>query len=365
MTTSFVALRSRRSALFFAAMTALSILFLMIQPVGAIAVSSAPLLTTTPHRGDQLASHHYIKLAHAMTALNQGNYGVAYQGLTSAHEQDPANLIILLNLASLLEELGERTTRADLRPLLYAQSQQWYERIYSLTSQPDNVAFKIGRLAQEQTHYDEALGWYQRVLKHNPDNGIVHFNLANLYDATNQPKLAEAHFRKAIANDPKLVAAQNNLALMLVDQGRLAEAETCLKQALAVDKTYGHASLNLANLYLKQQRWELAHKQFVRILELQPKHPVAHIGAGNALFNLNRLEQACEHYRAVIREYPNEAQPYFLLAVANFKLQHLDEAMAAAEKYLALAPDGQHQASMIQLMQLAMASKNQANVPKS
>jgi tetratricopeptide (TPR) repeat protein len=121
----------------------------------------------------------------------------------------------------------------------------------------------LGRVAEHQAAFAEALKWYQLCLErsehrlgpNHPSTAGAINNLAQLLHSTNRLAEAEPLMRRALAiveanygNDhPNVSPALNNLAQLLQTTNRLAEAEPLMRRALAIDEAnYGNDHPNVA-----------------------------------------------------------------------------------------------------------------------
>lgn len=151
-------------------------------------------------------------------ALHRGRIGTATELLEHAHELDPANEDVMLNLGgayilskkfkkavTLLEPLSERDPNNPMvwtnlgaaylgNPVLAKDENQLqaiaaFSRAIALNPEAPNVAYNIGLIYRDRKEIDEAIYWFQRAVKTNPnDKDAIHY----LVQLTEQAKGDEA-----------------------------------------------------------------------------------------------------------------------------------------------------------------------------
>jgi tetratricopeptide (TPR) repeat protein len=159
----------------------------------------------------------------------------------------------------------------------------------------------LGRAAQADKVWDEALRKYQEAIRIYPDYtrtdpvlninlGDVYFNLGKLQDA------AEA-LERATVLAPASSSAHYNLGLVYARLGRYREAETPIRKALELKPEFPEAYNTLGRLLLELGRTGEALVALDAALQRRPRFAEAHYNRGLALQALGRTEEATAEFR--------------------------------------------------------------------
>jgi tetratricopeptide (TPR) repeat protein len=155
-------------------------------------------------------------------------------------------------------------------------------------------------------------------------------------------KEAAAMYRRALELRPKFPAAHVGLARVLLelnDYNSALEQIYAARQARAV---YPEASAVEGRILRMAADNNAAIESFQRaIREARGFQPEAHTGLAMTLEDKGRYEEAATEFRAAIAQL-SDTEPvlYQLLGAAYEKMEKYKEAVAAYEKYLQLAPEG-------------------------
>jgi tetratricopeptide (TPR) repeat protein len=145
-------------------------------------------------------------------------------------------------------------------------------------------------------------------------------------------------------------------------EGKYREAVIEYRNATQVDPTFADAHFQLAEALLKLQDWQHAYFELGRTLELQPDNYKAHIDIANLLIvsgEAGSLRMAQEHTDLLLQKQPNDPETHITIANLMERQKRFDEAIAEAQKAIALAPDhGDY------YLKLAMF-ETQANLPEA
>lgn len=149
-------------------------------------------------------------------------------------------------------------------------------------------------------------------------------------------------YRQALKLRPGIAAAHVGLARVLMDlndtNGALAEIEA----ARAVRAIYPEASAVEGRIYRETGQTDDAIGAFNRaIREAHGNQPEAHVGIGRVYEDKGEYELAAREYKIAIDQlFDTEPIIYQLLGAAFEKTGRNQEAIAAYENYLRLAPNG-------------------------
>jgi predicted Zn-dependent protease len=155
-------------------------------------------------------------------------------------------------------------------------------------------------------------------------------------------KEAAAIYRRALDLRPKFPAAHVGLARVLLELNDYNSALEQIYAARAARAIYPEASAVEGRILRMAADNNAAIESFQRaIREARGFQPEAHTGLAMTLEDKGRYEEAATEFRAAIAQL-SDTEPvlYQLLGAAYEKMEKYKEAVAAYEKYLQLAPEG-------------------------
>jgi tetratricopeptide (TPR) repeat protein len=142
----------------------------------------------------------------------------------------------------------------------------------------------------------------------------------------------------------------------LEKKGDDAGAEAAYKKAIAADPKLADPYAALATLYNKQKKFDEAAEMSKKANELTG----GAAGGGNAqvtfnqgiiFWNQSKIAEAKAQFEQAIKLDPKLADAHYWLGMALINEGDLKGAAAAFEKYLSIAPDGQHAAAAKGILQ--------------
>jgi tetratricopeptide (TPR) repeat protein len=149
-------------------------------------------------------------------------------------------------------------------------------------------------------------------------------------------------YRRAIELRPAFPAAHVGLARVLLDLNEYKKALGEIDEARRYRPVYPEASAVEGRIYRYAAFWDDAIASFRRaIREARGFQPEAHTGLALLLEEKGMNEEAAAEFRMAINQL-SDSEPviYQLLGAIYEKMEKYKEAVAAYEKYLQLAPEG-------------------------
>jgi cytochrome c-type biogenesis protein CcmH/NrfG len=150
-------------------------------------------------------------------------------------------------------------------------------------------------------------------------------------------------YRAALKLRPANAAAHVGLARVLLDLNQYEPALTEIDAARRVRPVYAEASAVEGRINREAAFTDEAIKSFRRSIKEAPRglQPEAHVGLARVFEDKGQYDEAIVEFRKAIDQL-SDSEPviYQLLGAAYEKQQKYKEAVAAYEKYLALAPNG-------------------------
>jgi len=255
--------------------------------------------------------------------------------------------------------------------LLQHQQQRPLEALESLRAalavDPKSVEALVlqGMLIAAVGTPQDALASFDRALALKPDFPDALYHRALALIALGRLDDAVTDFDRMLAATPDAAGAWGNRGVVLQRLGRLAAAIESYDRALALLPNHAQTWLNRGTALQAQGRFPEALESFDRTLKLAPRHAKAWTGRGGALMGLQRLEEALESFDQALAIMPGDALVLQQRAVTEKAIetlkdipddenalsawqaraafqqiaQRFDDALAALDKALALAPD--------------------------
>lgn len=210
----------------------------------------------------------------------------------------------------------------------------------AIDADPENVeaANLLGLIAQRKGDRHEAIVWMTRAAAARPDAPAYQSNLCEIYRQLGDHENALAAGRRAVEIEPGHVPSMNNLGLALMDGRDFAGAEEMFRRVIALAPDFPEAHLNLANALAVLERRDEAIEECRRALALREAYPEAFDKLGSLLLDAGRLKDAEKVLRRAVGLLEKAPTVQFQLAVALMRQQQYEEALAAAQKVLELAP---------------------------
>ena len=155
-------------------------------------------------------------------------------------------------------------------------------------------------------------------------------------------------YRETIKLRRAYPAANVGLARVLLDLEKFNDALTAIDAARAAKPVYAEASAVEGRIYRENGSLDDAVRSFRRsIREAGGLQPEARVGLARVLEDKGQFAEAVVELRAALDQL-SDSEPviYQMLGAAYEKLEKPNEAVAAYEKYLQLAPNGSYAAAI-------------------
>ena len=319
--------------------------------------------TTVLPPSQELKQSPWGQLATASQSVQANQPMAAINPLLNATEHDPKNVLAHYLLADVAAQLGRQQDDTSLKAYWQGMAGDYYEKTICLNPGVLSATLKLGKMAIENKHYDEAEQHYLNALRMLPDNAALHYNLANVYDEQQRIDKAIEHYEQTVALDPNFLYAYNNLGLLYEISDKLGPAQKAFETALAKDPTYNFARLNLGQLHLKQGNLKTAEGLFHEALKYEPDNAWAYVYLGNLYVQQHQFDHAASAYQSAIRYQPDYTPTYYLMAAVLEKLGRWNESAALGAQYLEKAPNGVYASQAKQLLAYVHTQSQVAVLP--
>lgn len=185
----------------------------------------------------------------------------------------------------------------------------------------------------------QAIPLYREALKINPSHMRAHYALAGAFQATGQYEPAVQEMEAAVRLAPQDPVMLQALGVLYESRREYDKALGAFAQALHAQPNYFPAHVNRGGIFLQQGKPGQALEEFKQATHIAPKDPAGYLGMGQADEASFQPDAAREAYKWAFQAAPNFAPAYNNLAWLDAQQkQHLDEALSAAQKAVALDP---------------------------
>ncbi|MBI5877049.1 MAG: tetratricopeptide repeat protein [Chloroflexi bacterium] len=225
----------------------------------------------------------------------------------------PPAATTLDEIDTLREKAGALYVQGDYAAAA-AGYQQAITRAVALNAPPLRLAGLYINLASTQSalgQYDAAIASYRQAETLWGKNWLGYYGLAYAYNGAGRTDDAIAAYRKVLENIPCDATARNALAQLYLTQGQTAAALEQYRRAAAIDPSDGMVLVSIAG-----------------VLEMQ----------GQSAEALTAMRQAVPLLEEQARQEPANTRLVFILGLTSYRLHDYTAALAAMQKYTALAP---------------------------
>jgi tetratricopeptide (TPR) repeat protein len=260
-----------------------------------------------------------------LMAHTHGNLDLAIAHLRQACKAPRAPATYYSNLAEMCRQRG-----------LLGEGEQAALHAVALDPQLATAWNNLGILQQEAGKFEDSRVALERVLALATESPEAHNNLGNTYKRLNDLKRARVHYERAIALRPEYAEGYSNLASLLNDEGDCEAAAVAARRAIDINPQLADAYLNLAGIELTRLRPEEALRWLNALAAFAPTHPGGLAARARALRQMDHLDEAMDAARRAVAIAPNSAESHNVLAQVCQALGSQDEALAEFEKAIAL-----------------------------
>jgi tetratricopeptide (TPR) repeat protein len=216
---------------------------------------------------------------------------------------------------------------------------QAYEAV--IAAQPKNQTSRLAlaRLKLIGKHYKEAIALCRAVLARQADAIEAFRVLAHSYVALGDLPMAELIVSRGLRVAPKDVALHEVLADLFLARGDTTLAVAKLKEVVTMAPNRPFARARLATVAQSYFDFGSAAQQYEAILAQEPNHVPTEVCLAVAYKSLGRFAEADTLYQKVLAQDAENLDALWDRSILCQKqLAHYDDAAAALQRYMALAP---------------------------
>jgi len=232
-------------------------------------------------RNNTSAAHLQLGMVHAA----RGHFEQALQALQKAHQLDPRNDYIALNIAlagKVLDQQGRKTTIRLLPPNDDEPSQlpadRRMDRLAQLiAAEPQFIqAFlDLPNSQMDRQIFSQLLNILLNALKQCGQYADLHYYCSKVYRRLGQTNLAIEYSQRALQINPRYINALIHLAQLYCQADRRQQAIDRLQHAISIGADYPDVHYMLGNLYREQGFTGKARQHYRKALHLNQNYHAA------------------------------------------------------------------------------------------
>ncbi len=218
------------------------------------------------------------------------------------------------------------------------------DEIGALREQAEMLYYQ-GNLADAALRYQQAISRAVELKRSTTTLATLYKDLAETQAAQKQYDAALVNYRQAESLWGKNWLGYDSLAQVYQNLGKSEEAIAAYQKAIDNRPCNDGAHLSLAELYAKQGRNDLALDEYRKATMAEPTNGLAYLSMAQLLEAQGKskeattaLQQALPLLEEQLRQEPVNANLAFVLGSTYFQLDQFASALAAFQKYVALAP---------------------------
>lgn len=173
-------------------------------------------------------------LRYCGTLHQKGNLHLAAGICNRAHELNPTDPAPLIELASVLLDLGRATPAVEA-----------YQAALLLDPQQIDALYGLGKIYIDQRRYDLAMPPLEAAVLLNTEDSRIYNAMGIIMDQQGDHAAAQAYYRQGLSNSPRNVSLRNNLGLSLVLDGQEAAGLAMLREVAAEPESGATTGRNL------------------------------------------------------------------------------------------------------------------------
>lgn len=204
--------------------------------------------------------------------------------------------------------------------------------------------FERGNDRLDEGDWSGAIEHYRKAAERDDDRWDVHLNLAIALSKDNQFEEAIRSIRRAFeAGGDDEPEVYYNLGNIYQERGLYHDAIRAYRTSLSHrDGADLDTLVNIGSALTILDRLDDARATYRRAAEIDPRDPRVLHGRAVVLFLEGKHRESVDAYRRVHEVAPDYAPAYYDQSAPYVRLDEYDEAIRVLEKYLEIAPDGQH-----------------------
>jgi tetratricopeptide (TPR) repeat protein len=227
---------------------------------------------------------------------------------------------------------------------LFAEGEQAARRAVALSPDFAPAWNNLGIILQEMLKLDESRLCLERALALEPNNAETLNNLGNTLKRLGLAAEAEKRWTAALTLKPNYAEAYSNLSNLLNDQGEYDRAEAAALKALELNPRLADAYLNLAGVATARHRYADALRWIESLLALAPIHARALAAKALTLKELDRLDEAMDAAKRAIAAAPDGPEAHNSEGQVFQAMGRFEPALAAYDRAAGLPGPAQQDA---------------------
>ncbi len=220
-----------------------------------------------------------------------------------------------------------------------AEAERLYRAVLTIDARHPDALHFLGALAFQAGRLEEAAAQIADSIALKPGEPSAHINLGRALRQLGRFAEAIAAFQSALRLDPQRTSALIGLSESLAANGEPTAALDAARRAVAIDSGDAAAQFACGVALQALQQPDEAVDAYRRALALDDRHAEVHNNLGLLLVERGDVADGLKHLRQAVARDPKLSAAYKNIGKALQQLGSPDEARAAIERALELAPD--------------------------
>ena len=271
-----------------------------------------------------------IDIATADRLFNQGRYEAALEAYQQHLKRLPDEPALLLRIGFCQYSLDQ-----------FDKAEATFRRVLSLAPGMPQAQVGLGSVLTAAGRAEEAIPLLEEAVKKLDGDVQARRALGRAYLEAGKFIEGEETLRALVEENPRDWQSWFYLGVLLFDQNYSAPALAALEKSLALHPDNPIALVYRAGALSQLGRLDEAEKEFRRLAANAAVNRSSEyfLGYGQLLFLKGDYAGALAKFEAAIERDPDSAKLHYWRARSLFYLKRIDEALKAAEKCVALAPN--------------------------
>ncbi|MFB6355688.1 MAG: tetratricopeptide repeat protein [bacterium] len=213
--------------------------------------------------------------------------------------------------------------------LAYRNNRNWTKAVETLSRAHErnpedlNVLINLGHSHAQLEHYDQAVKYYEDAIQRAPDRRELYWSAARLYERKGNMIEALNYYQKLtrwLKDSPgkRLLQVWRRVGELSYDQGDYSNAAAAFRNALKVNSEQHEIMFNLALTYRKLGKMDKAIKQLNSALKYSRGDTKYRYVLGRTLYDAGYRKRSREEFLNLYRDHKKQVEAAYMVAYIDY-----------------------------------------------